>query len=324
MNERDLAYERELYAYFDEVLPEKLYDAHFHLSRRYAARMGSDDPHRQYTEFMERTLPRKMAGGLVMGAPSTRHTPEILNEENDYTIALAREHGLAVGHIVAPWNTKEEVTAVLDQNPEIRALKPYLTYTTAKDRLSSNISDFTPEWVFEIADEREMPIVLHLSHYQNMLGDENNLRELHYFSERYPNARLILAHCAMGHHVRKLRLALPKIADLKNVWFDCSGASETMAVYYCIKAFGPERMMWGGDHNFGEDLGRIVSYGSNFLALHPGYLNENALPGDYRYQPLSNTTECLLALLEAADLLSLTRTEREGIFYHNAKALFGR
>lgn len=324
MSDQSSRYEAELLAYFNEALPCALYDAHFHLTRRYAEKKGYTDPYRQYADFMERTLGRRIAGGMVMTQPSGRHTKEILDDENAYNIALAREHGLAAGHVVAPWNEKAEVAAVLDQNPEVRALKPYLTYSTAPDRLESNISDFTPEWVFELSAERGLPVILHLSHYGEMLGDENNLRELRYFSEKYPAARIVLAHCAMGHHVRKLRLALPRIADLKNLWFDCSGASETMSVYYCLTTFGPERMLWGGDHNFGEDLGRIASYGSGFLAVHPGYLNESALPRDYRYEPLSNTAECLVALLEAADLLSLTRTEREGIFYHNAKALFGR
>ena len=319
----DERYERELFEYFGETLPERIYDAHFHLTDRYAERKGYSDPYLQYTDFIRKTLGREVAGGMVMSSPSSRHTKETLDIDNGRNLEIARERGLAAGHIITPWNTYEEIADAIDAHPEIRALKPYLTYTTTGNRLESDISDFAPEWMFALAHERRMPIVLHLSHYGNMLGDEANIRELRYFSAKYPDAKLVLAHCAMGHHVRKLRLALPAIADLKNIWFDCSGASETMAIYYCLKTFGPERMMWGGDHCFGEDLGRIASYGSNFLAIHPGYLKETGFPGDYKYQPLSNTAECTLALLEAADLLSLTRTEREAIFYDIGKEIYG-
>ena len=83
--------------------------------------------------------------------------------------------------------------------------------------------------------------------------------------------------------------------------------------------------MWGGDHNFGLTSGRIATYGSNFLALHPSTLKDGdlPLPKDYKYQPLPNLVECTLALLEAMDLLALSKQEREDIFYNNAAALYG-
>ena len=324
MTSYDKKYEDGLLAYFGEMLPEKLYDAHFHLYDRYAESQDYQDPVLQYRDFMREALGREIDGGLVMGSPSSRHTPELMSEYNEKNLDYARRGGFRAGQLIAPWNTKAEVAAALDANPEIAALKPYLTYSTAADRFESDISDFTPRWAFELADEREMPIVLHLSHYQDMLGDENNIRELRAFSQEYPHATIVLAHCAMGHHVRKLRLALPRIADLKNIRFDCSGASETMSVYYCLRTFGPECMMWGGDHNFGQTTGRIVSFGSNFFGLHPNIAKNVTMPGDYKYQPLSNTAECLLALLEAGELLGLTKSEWQAIFYDNAAAIYGK
>lgn len=321
----DVCYEENVRAYLNEQLPEKLYDAHFHLTKGHAAAKGYDDPYLEYCEAAEKSLGRKMAGGLVMTNPSSRHAPELLREANDLVLRIAEERDLSVGYIIAPaWDDKDKIAAILDANSRITALKPYFTYTTAPDKFESNISDFTPEWAFELANERGLSVIIHLSHYQNMLLDENNLREVRYFSEKYPNAKIVLAHCALGHHVRKLRLALPKIADLKNIWFDCSGVSETMSIYYCIKTFGVERMMWGGDHMFGEQLGRITSFGSNFFGLHPGIAKDVNMPSDYKYQPMPNDVECTLALLEAMDVLGLSQKEREDIFYNNAKALYGR
>ncbi len=319
----DMPYEQDLRAYFDEQLPEKLYDAHFHLKSGYAERFGYEDPYLQYADFMEQSLGRKMAGGLVMpNAPR----PVRLEAANALVHNIAAERDLSVGHVITPLDTKEKIAAVLDANPRITALKPYFTYADVPNQYEANISDYVPEWAFRLADERRLPIIIHLSHYQDMLWDENNLRELRCFSVKYPNAKIVLAHCALGHHVRKLRLALKEIADLKNIWFDCSGVSETMSIYYCIKTFGVGRMMWGGDHVFGQDRGRIVSYGSNFLGLHPALLKDSdlPLPDDYKYQPLPNVIECTLALLEAMEVLGLSQKEREDIFYNNAKALYGR
>ena len=52
------------------------------------------------------------------------------------------------------------------------------------------------------------------------------------------------------------------------------------------------------------------------------YIKEDVLPPDYKYQPLNNAQECLLALLEAGELLGLSSGDMEKIFYGNAVALF--
>ena len=319
--EHDEAYLRELLAYFDELLPSNLYDAHTHVTRAYAKRTGYiGEPFDQYLDLCEEAVGRRPCGGLVMTQPSRRHTKDTLAEANAYNLHIARERGFAAGYIVTPKDTPEEIAAVLDAHPEIGALKPYLTYTTAENSFEADITSFAPEWMFALANERELPVLLHLSHYGDMLNDKANIRELRYLSRAYPRVPIVLAHCAMGHHVRKLRLGLEAIADLESIYFDCSGASETMAVYYCLRTFGPSRMMWGSDHDFGAEYGRICSYGSNFLAAHPGYLL--TLPPDYRYRPLRNSTECTLALLEALELLSLGEGDRRAILSENGKALY--
>ena len=317
-------YKASLRAYFDASLPSRIYDAHFHLASSYKNRKTcTGEPVDEYLTFTEGAICRQISGGLLMTSPSARHTAERLADENDYALGVAKEHGFKLGYVVSPsFHTADSVDAYLKANPDtVRALKPYLTYSTAEDNFEADISQYAPEWMFEVANEHAMPIILHLSHYGDMLSDENNIRELRYFSGKYPKARIVLAHCAMGHHVRKLRLGLQKIADLENIWFDCSGSSETMSIYYCLKTFGVSRMMWGGDFAFGAQTGRCISFGANFLGLHEGYLKD--LPRDYRYEPLDNTTECTLALLEACELLELGKSELEAIFYDNAKALYG-
>ena len=317
-------YKESLQAYFAAQLPDKVYDAHFHLATSYKNRATCQgEPVDEYLSFMEGAIPRPLVGGLLMTSPSSGHTAERLAQENDYVRKVAEEKGFKMGYVISPTlHTPQEVDAYLRAHPTtVRALKPYLNYTTGADRFESDLAEYAPDWMFEVADAHGMPVVIHLSHYNDMLSDEHNIRDIRDISRRFPRAKLVLAHCAMGHHVRKLRVALPRIADLENVWFDCSGISETMSIYYCLRAFGPSRMMWGGDFAFGAQLGRCISFGSNFLGLHEGYLKP--LPGDYRYEPLDNTTEGTVALLEACELLSYGKSELEAIFCGTGQALYG-
>ena len=226
----DEKFEKWLFEFLDENLPEKIYDAHFHINRSYAAKRGYEGrAFEQYADFMEKYVPRKLAGGLIMAQPNPRHTPEDIADENSYIIELSKKHKLDVGILVPPYYTREETERIIDENPTVKMLKPYLTYVEDKDNaLEADISAFAPEWMWELAHDRKMPIMIHLSHYQNMLWDENNIREIRYFCAKYPDAKLILAHCAMGHNVPKLKLGLEKIKDIKNIWFDFSGSTETM------------------------------------------------------------------------------------------------
>ena len=320
----DEKFEKWLSEYLDEKLPEKIYDAHYHINRKYAAAKGYEGrAFEQYADFMAKYVPRPLAGGLIMAQPNSKHTPEDIADENSYIIELSKKHNLDVGILVPPYYTREQTEKIIDENPTVKMLKPYLTYTTGEDALESDISEFAPEWMWELAHDRKMPIMIHLSHYQNMLWDEANIREIRYFCGKYPEAKLILAHCAMGHNVPKLKLSLEKISDLKNIWFDFSGSTETMAIYYCIKMFGAEKMMFGGDHNHGESLGRICSFGTNFIGLHPGFVDMNYITGSpYKYQPLNNMQESLMCFFQAAELLDLSKEDVEKIFFYNAKRMF--
>ena len=317
----DSAFEKKITQYFDETLPEKVFDAHVHISRAYAKRTGYEgEPYRQYLEFTEKYIRRRPAGALVMPQVSETHTEETLEDDNRYNLALARKHGHAAGLIIRPQSGREKTERLLDENPQIKVLKPYFYYAEGvENKEEADIHTFVPAWMWELANDREMPILLHLSHYVDVLSHPANIEEINRFCRRYPRVKLVLAHCGMGHNVPKLAWGLEAIRGLDNIWFDSSGASEPMASCYCIRYFGTERLMYGGDFDFAAMYGRICSYGSTFRSIRPGPENDS----DPFYRPLNNGQECLLGLLQAMEVLDLTAAERERIFCRNAAVLYG-
>ncbi len=319
---RDAAYEALLASYLEERLPDRIYDGHFHIrGDRYLNEGITAGTYAPYLDFAKQTLgAHRLHGGLMMPPPTVS---EHLAQDNAYNIALAEREGYDAGLLVAPECEREGVEAELDAHPCIRALKPYLTYLPEDKRYAADLLEFAPEWIFELAGDRALPVIIHLSHYGNMLYERANYEQVRYVAEKYPRMKLVLAHCAMGHHVGKLKLGLPHIAGLTNVWFDCSGSTEALAIHACLKAFGADRMIFGTDYNHGASFGRICSFGSNFVGFHPGLVNEAALPPDYRYEPFSNAVEGLVALFDAGDLLAYTEKEYEKIFFTNARTVFG-
>ena len=330
----DYEYEAELCERFHASLPARVFDAHFHLSPNEIA--GSDKaflvpeavrsvtPEQNfdiYKSDTEQYLGKgRLVGGLLMGNPKCFQTPEALDEERIFSCETAAAHeGFVTGLLAMPWETPEKLVSFLERYPRIAALKPYRCYAQAPDTFEADIATYAPDWMWEVAEQYALPVVLHLSHYKNMLKDEANGRDIRRLSRAYPHAKIVLAHCALGHHPDKLRSGLAYLDGLDNVYMDCSGVSEALSIVYALRALGPGRVMYGSDgYHFGYMPGRVMAMGGNFLGIH----KEPALPRDYRYHPLNNVCEGLLALTSACDLLSIEGQELEAIYYGTAGDLF--
>ena len=70
------------------------------------------------------------------------------------------------------------------------------------------------------------------------LAEESNQTTIRKYCERYPNMKLILAHCARGFNMYHTIEAIDTLAGLENVYFDTGAICEAGAIHACIKAFG--------------------------------------------------------------------------------------
>ncbi|MBR5586963.1 MAG: amidohydrolase family protein [Clostridia bacterium] len=317
----DAEFERKIGEYFDATLPDKIFDAHVHIMREFAKQTGyNGETYDQFCEFNRKYIRRDLAGAMVMPQVSSKHTEETLNDDNRYNLKLTKKHNHSAGLIIRPGCGRDKAEKLLDENPQIKVLKPYLVYAEGVENVEeADISTFATEWMWELANDREMPLLLHLSHFVDGLSHPANVAEIKHFCKKYPRVKLVLAHCAMGHNIPKLKWGLEEIKGLDNIWFDSSGAGEALASIYCIKYFGVDKLMYGGDFEFATIFGRIVSYGSTFKAVRPTEeLDKNSF-----YRPLNNGQETLLSLLQAMEVLELSNTDREKIFYNNAAEIYG-
>lgn len=319
---RDFVYEAELRARFLYLLPDRVADSHFHVSL-HRTNAAVPDEYSWYASLSE-VVGSRIAGGLMMDSPSlpVRDDFEGFNEE---IIRRARRHGTGVGMMTPPDIGYDRARALIEKYPkDIKAIKPYFTYAPAGiPGIYCDLFDFAPEWMFRLANEKRIPVLVHLSHYDKQCAHPNNIAEIRTVCKRYPDMKLVLAHCAMGHNPDRLRQALPQLADLDNIYFDCSGSTEATSIFYCIRYFGVDHILYGGDYDHSENLGRIIGQGGNFFAIHPQLSHIDRLPGPYHYIALSNLYEGLLALFTAIDMLKLKPRDVEKIFYGNHRKIYG-
>jgi len=320
----DYAYDAELKARFCARTPPKVFDAHFHLSAGEIPNVLPEEELSFCRDLTEEYIGKgKLQGGLLMGNPGRFPTEERFDEERRFGCELtANTEGFVSGLLVKAVGTPEDTERWLDRYPKIVALKPYKNYARAENSYAADLLDFAPEWMWELADAQNIAVVVHLSHYGDMLRDPRNGEQIRYICQKYPNAKMVLAHCAMGHHPDKLKSGLHYLEGLSNVWMDCSGVSEALSIIYSLQALGAKKLLYGSDgYSFGfGDNGRCMPVGGNFMGVYDS--SSMLLPPDYQYHPIRNVSESLLALFAAGDILGFTDNQWEDIFWNNAANLY--
>jgi len=187
-----------------------------------------------------------------------------------------------------------------------KALKPYHHF--AKNNQGGIRSYFTEEQM-SIADELKLPVILHCR--KNIAED---LDELIACLKRYPNIQWVLAHCDCAFSLQRFENILCQLRMFPNLWFDNSLIHDVYIHATLLKYFDRTRILFGSDNAYmigGCRRGKIISYTDSILWA----------------KDLPNTTfwiyEQLRALRQACDLIGITKTETEDIFYNNATRLFG-
>ena len=197
--------------------------------------------------------------------------------------------------------------------------KPYRFYSTTGDPVECRITDFLPEGQLEVADARGLLVMLHLSKRRGIANSEN-LADLRRLSERFPNIKWILAHCARSYYPAPIRKAAAVLRDLKTAWYDVSSVCDSDAISTLIDVVGIDRVMYGSDDlPVGAMRGKYVTFGRGWAFL--GEYNHSLDLGHCDGRMTFVRYEQLRAMLRAigTDAQDLAR-----VFHDNASELIER
>ena len=317
VNEAD----RRLAEIYGEFLPKKVFDAHMHLY------LGEAIPKVRGTGvFMrEKALPQHYMEDMLPLMPGVETVSKNMMPFpdpalNDLTNGL-RE--LANGHIaqqtaiepsytgaayVLPGDSEEDILKMVSV-PGIRCIKPY--FYGAAGNLGGNtpISDFLPESAWRVANEKSLPIILHMM--RRNLADEDNFAYIDTMTAKYPNAILVLAHCGRGFDSWTAVKFIPMLAERENIWFDLAAVCEIGPIMASIVKTAGKRVMWGSDWPICMNRGKAIS-------LCDG---QHWLLGDEQSSYARVAAESLFAFYQTALLMDLDQTQIEDIFCNNALSL---
>ena len=320
--ERDLALKERLQPF----LSERIFDAHAHLHRardlpegNLFRLLGTADAGRLAADARRIYGDRKF-GALLLPMPSVlfRGNTALRDEVNAWMAAqLEAAPGCVGAAYVMPGDSEEKIEAMLT-SPRFRGLKCYhQTAEVEGPTFDANIGRYLPEAAWRVADRRGLAITLHMVKDRS-LADPENLAYIRTMTARYPNARLILAHCARGFASWTAIEALRSLAGIPNIYYDMAAVSDPAVMFETIRQGGADHVLWGTDYLISMVHGKAISVGEGFTWLYP-----HALPEGIDLPVSLTVLESLFAFYQAALMLDLGRPELDGIFCRNAERLFG-
>ena len=306
-------------------VPENSFDAHGHLWE--LEHLGDDTadyfkkvpPQVGWSAYREQTSQwmgdRTPAAGLFFAFPIKNGNYELANQfVADQIQANNDLRGLI---FVTPQDDPSQIDQLIETH-RFSGIKVYSWHATGSDGYQAEIGEFLPEWVWEIADKRNLVIMLHIVR-DRAIADPVNQRYILEHCARYRSANLILAHCARCFNTGHSFEGIAALRDLDNVFFDNSAICEPGPSEQIIKTFGPTRLMFGLDFPICQLRGRSSSIGDGFVWVDENNLDwSGADYGDHYVFGFEN----IYALKQACLNTHLNDADVEQIFFRTAHQLF--
>lgn len=305
-------------------VPDEVFDFHTHLFRdsdfSASARPQFSHPGlvlgtEQLKQGWQTLLPGRKVRGLCFGLPARGIACGPVNEWIEGEIQS--EDSWRYLALAGPGTRPEIVDAQLSRKA-CAGLKVYHLFADRADSFDCDVTEFAPEWMWDLLDSHAGVLMLHIVKDAAM-ADPENQKSIRYLCRKYPRCKLILAHVARSFSHRHALDGLACLRDLDNAWVDTSVVCESQAMAAAIEYLGPERILFGTDYPVSNFRGRSSTIGKTFHWLY-----ENSLPPGTNAVAEHLTLvgiESLSALKEAADLTGLTTPDLEKIFRQNALGL---
>lgn len=318
--------DRALLARLQSFIPGKVFDAHAHLHKVEYMPPGDNLFWSFGTTGAEKFLADQKAlygdrkfRGLLLPTPSVLFNgrPELRAEMNAWMNEELRKLPDCVGAVyVVPGDTKEDIEAMLT-NPQVKGFKCYhQTANTEGSTWFAEVDQYLPETAWQVANERGMSITIHMVR-PSALADEKNMAYFKKMTAKYPNAKLILAHCARGFASWTTIEVVRKMKGIPNVYYDMAAICDTATMCEVIRQAGADHVLWGSDYCIDRAHGKPVNVGEGFRWLY-----KHEIPEQMNFPVCMTVLESLFAFYQASLVLDLSQEDIEKIFYDNGCKLY--
>lgn len=333
----DRSVDRRVYA--DELLPwlpPEILDIHVHVYlrehighvsderklERWPMEIATQHSFEEMRENFRLLFPEQRVSALVFGYV-TRETR--IEENNEYVLdgLLDTRNDIETLLVTRPEYSAADLEAGLTRSGFI-GIKPYPDLSPQHSREVS-IYDFLPHEHLEVVNGVGGIVMLHLPR-AGRLADPDNIREVLEIADKYPDARLVIAHIGRAYCLPTAERGLPPFADRHEILFDITANVNPDVIQLALEMLGPERLLYGSDLPVMLMRGVREYDGEKYINYTDGPYswNTNRKSPEEEANYTFFLYEGLRALITAVKRVGLGKDAVEQIMYSNGARLIGR
>jgi predicted TIM-barrel fold metal-dependent hydrolase len=325
-----------------DFLPDRFIDVHTHVWLDRHRRHGPDE-HRRTVSWPSRVakecsidaleqsyrlmFPGRGVKALIFSSVREHDDVEAMNA---YISEAGRSHGHPTLMYAFPeWSGK-------DVERKMRAgrflgVKVYLNLSPAYlPRQEIRIFDFLPPHQLDVLDRGRRVVMLHIPR-DGRLRDPVNLEQMLEIERTWPRVRLIIAHVGRAYCDEDVGDAFQRLSGTRDMVFDFAANPHDRVFEQAIRAFGPERCLFGSDMPITWMRMRRICEDGRYVNLVPrgkygdvsGDKNMREVDGQEAGRLTTFMYEELLAIKRACARAGVDRRGVEAIFRTNAERVLG-
>lgn len=261
---------------FEIFLPEEIFDFHIHICPSEASgksdfvinAAGNKLKEYGFEELlvdMKNVYPERKLYGVCFGVPDTKLNLKIMN---DYVAEKCDGKNFFPFRIISP-DEKESFVEKDIIEKKFYGFKPYRNFAEKyKKREEVEILDFLPEKFLKIANKYSLIITLHLPK-EKRLADETNQEQLIYICEKYPEAKIVLAHIGRCYYFKCIYKNLEKLKNFKNLYYDLAMVNNFEVLEYLFKNVESKKILYGTDIPIALAGGKSVEINNQYTYITP-------------------------------------------------------
>jgi len=327
-------YEKELV----DFLPDELIDIHTHVhsvkNRKtrdigrqvlWPSLVAKENTGEQLYETYKLMFPGKKVTPLVF---TTASKNENFEETNTYVAEQSHKFNFPALYFSMPWETGNQLEKKCREG-NFLGLKAYLSF--APDSIPESeitIFDFFPRNQLETANKNGWIVMLHIPRH-GRLRDPVNLEQLLEIDEKYPNAKVIVAHIGRAYADIDAGDAFNVLSETKNLLFDFSANTNENMMIKAVETFGPKRIMLGSDLPITRMRTKRIIRDNTYINLVPKGLYGD-MTGVPHMEEISGAEadkltfflyEEIIAFKRASIKIGLDKSDIKAIFHDNAQTI---
>ncbi len=313
-------------------LPPRILDAHVHLIRLSDFLPGVDPrklkttaPEPVATSFtprhldatMRRLFPQQQWEAFVFHTP---YTVVDIERANLWIASLGRRHRhLHPLMIVRPGVRAKALHAEVEAGGFV-GFKPYLSFARPHSG-ETRIGDFLTREHLEVAAARGLAVILHIPR-RGRAADPANICDVARICERYPTAKLVIAHCGRSYGPYYIEQAIGTWRAFPNLSFDVSAVDDAETIEVVLENAGHRRLIYGSDLPITLLRGRHLCVNRHCFFLTEKPCPNSVSPSKGAEFPMTFMVyETVRAVIRAWRKRRLPREALADIFYRNAARL---